>query len=287
MKQTKDMRAVVITGSSTGIGRACALHLDAFGFAVFAGVRKQADGDALKSEASSRLTPILIDVTEADSIASAARVIASVLDDGRLSGLINNAGIVVPGPLEFLPIDQLRRQLEVNVVGQIAVTQAFAAMLRKGRGRIVNIGSVSGRISSPLLGPYCASKFALEALTDALRMELLPHGVRVCIVDPGSIDTPIWDKSLAKADGLMESLSDEANELYGAAMVKVREAAAKMGQNGIPPVAVVKAVTHALTARRPKPRYNVGRKAKLSVILARFLPSRILDHLIMRSLRLR
>jgi len=281
------MGAVVVTGSSTGIGKACALHLDAVGFSVFAGVRKQADGHALKSEASSRLTPILVDVTDADSIASAARVVASALGDGALSGLVNNAGIVVPGPLECLPIDQLRQQFEVNVVGQIAVTQAFAAMLRRGCGRIVNIGSVSGRISSPLLGPYCASKFALEALTDALRMELLPHGVHVCIVDPGSIDTPIWDKSLAKADGLMESLSPEANELYGEAMVKVGEAARKMGQNGIPPAAVVDAVSHALTARRPKPRYNVGRKAKLGVILARVLPSRILDRLILRSLRLR
>ncbi|UCC31405.1 MAG: SDR family oxidoreductase [Phycisphaerales bacterium] len=278
---------MAITGSSTGIGKVCALHLDAIGFTVFAGVRNQGDGDALRSEASERLTPILVDVTKADSIASAARTVASAVGDDGLHGLLNNAGIVVSGPLECLPIDELRRQLEVNVVGQVAVTQAFAPLLRKGSGRIVNMGSDCGQIAAPFLGAYCASKYALEALTDALRMELRPHGIYVCIIEPGSIDTPLWNKSLAEGDRLMKTLPDEAHDLYGPAMTRTRKAATKMAQASIAATAVAKAVARALTARRPKPRYIVGHDARLRIALARFLPSRILDRLVMRSLGLR
>src|SRR5258708_33287478 len=183
-------RSVVATGASTGIGEACALRLDRRGFHVFAGVRREVDGGALKQKASGRLTPILLDVTDASSIKSAAAAVAASLDEEGLSGLVNNAGIAIAGPLEFLPIDELRRQFEVNVIGQIAVTQAFLPLLRKGHGRIVNMGSISGRLAFPLLGPYAASKFALRALTTALRMELRPWGIPVSIIEPSGIATP-------------------------------------------------------------------------------------------------
>jgi NAD(P)-dependent dehydrogenase (short-subunit alcohol dehydrogenase family) len=169
-----DKGAVVITGASTGIGEACALHLDKLGYRVFAGIRKATDGESLRRRASARLVPLRLDISDETEVGLAARNVVEALGDGGLAGLVNNAGIVVGGMLEFLPLDALRRQLEVNVVSQIAVTQAFLPSLRKARGRMVNIGSVSGLISSPFSGAYAASKFALEALTDSLRMELRP-----------------------------------------------------------------------------------------------------------------
>ncbi|MEK7693262.1 MAG: SDR family oxidoreductase, partial [Chloroflexota bacterium] len=190
---TGSTRSVVITGASTGIGEACALHLDALGWRVFAGVRKGADGEALQRKASARLIPVRIDVTDQASIASACDAVAQELGARGLDGLVNNAGIAVAAPLEFVPIDDLRRQLEINVIGQIAVTQAFLALIRTARGRIVNIGSVSGKLATPFTGPYSASKFAMEALTDALRIELRPWKIEVSIVEPGSIATPIWE----------------------------------------------------------------------------------------------
>ncbi|MGD1157325.1 MAG: SDR family oxidoreductase, partial [Terriglobia bacterium] len=187
-----DKGAVVITGASTGIGEACALHLDKLGFRVFAGIRKAADAEALRHRASARLVPIRLDVSDETEVEQAARNVTEALRGEGLAGLVNNAGIVVAGMLEFLPLDALRRQLEVNVVGQVAVTQAFLPHLRKARGRIVNIGSVSGLIAGPFSGAYAASKFALEALTDALRVELRPWKIHVSIVEPGNIQTPIW-----------------------------------------------------------------------------------------------
>ena len=195
--------SVVITGASTGIGEACALHLDQLGWRVFAGVRKDSDGEALQRKASPRLMPVRIDVTDAASIAGAREIVARELGDRGLDGLVNNAGVVVAGPLEFVPMDDLRRQLEINVIGQIAVTQAFLSFVRTARGRIVNIGSVSGKMATPFVGPYAASKFAMEALTDALRCELRPWGIQVSIVEPGSIATPIWEKDAGgrRSDG--------------------------------------------------------------------------------------
>ncbi|HRI88446.1 MAG TPA: SDR family NAD(P)-dependent oxidoreductase, partial [Candidatus Hydrogenedentes bacterium] len=214
--------AVVVTGASTGIGAACALYLDRIGFRVFAGVRKESDGEALRSKASSRLSTLLLDVTDGESIAAARDTVAEVVGDDGLAGLVNNAGISVNAPLEFIPLDKLRLQLEVNVVGQIAVTQAFLEMLRVAKGRVVNIGSTSGRLSIPMGGPYCASKFAMEALSDSLRMELLPWGIEVSLVQPGAIDTPIWEKSLAAGDALLESLPARMMELYEPLVEKIK-----------------------------------------------------------------
>ena len=278
--------SVVITGASTGIGEACALHLDQLGWRVFAGVRKDADGEELRRKASARLMPVRIEVTDAASIASAREIIMRELGDRGLDGLVNNAGVVVAGPLEFVPIDDLRRQLEINVIGQIAVTQAFLASIRKARGRVVNIGSVSGKLATPFVGPYAASKFAMEALTDALRCELRPWGIQVSIVEPGSIATPIWEKSTTDADRMEAQLSTDGHELYDAAIKALRAAADELASKGIPPIQVAKAVTHALTAKKSKTRYLVGRDARLQATLARVAPDRVRDSLVLRQLKL-
>ncbi len=277
--------AVVVTGASTGIGEACALGLDGLGVRVFAGVRKAADGDALTRKASGRLTPVLLDVTDAAAIAAAAETVAKAVGEAGLAGLVNNAGISVAGPLEFLPIAELRAQLEVNVIGQVAVTQAFLPMLRKARGRIVNMGSIAGRSATPFVGAYCASKFALEALTDALRMELGPWGIAVSIVEPGAVATPIWEKSVARASATMARRPPQARDFYGQALTTMREASERMARGAIPTDRVVAAVVHALTAARPKTRYLVGADAKVQVAL-KILPDRLRDRLIVRALRL-
>jgi NAD(P)-dependent dehydrogenase (short-subunit alcohol dehydrogenase family) len=279
-------RTVVITGASTGIGEACALHLDQLGWRVFAGVRKDADGEALQKKSSPRLMPIRIDVTDAASIAAARDVVLRELGDRGLDGLVNNAGVAVAGPLEFLPIEDLRRQLEINVIGQIAVTQAFLAPIRKARGRVVNIGSIAGKLATAFLGPYGASKFAMEALTDALRGELRPWGIQVAIVEPGSIATPIWDKSTADADRMEAGLPPEGHALYGGAIKALRATAVTTGGNGIPAVEVAKSVTHALTAKKPKTRYIVGRDARLQAVVGKVVPDRMRDGLIERQLKL-
>jgi NAD(P)-dependent dehydrogenase (short-subunit alcohol dehydrogenase family) len=217
-KQSQSKGAVLVTGASTGIGRASALRLDQLGFQVFAGVRKDADGKALKQKAKGDFTPILLDVTDDASIAAAAKTVSKAVGNRGLAGLVNNAGIVVPGPLEFLPLGDLRSQIEVNVIGQVAVTQAFLPMLRKGRGRIVNIGSIGGRMATPFMGAYNASKFALEALTDSLRMELKPWEISVSIIEPGNIDTRIWEKGQDAADVLLEKLPKEGHDLYDPAL---------------------------------------------------------------------
>lgn len=268
---------VVITGASTGIGAACARYLDARGFRVFAGVRNQADGDALQAQSSSRLTPVRIDVTDRDSISAAADTIQAVVGEAGLAGLVNNAGIAVGGPLEVLPLDELRRQLEVNVIGQVAVTQAFLPMLRKGRGRIVNMGSIAGRTTMPFLGPYSMSKFALEAMTTALRLELDTWGIEVSIVEPGAIATPIWEKSGKAGDALRKTVQHEALPLYSEHLACLRRVVAEAERRAISADAVAKAVEHALTARRPKTHYLVGSDAKFRALLAALLPQRVQD----------
>jgi NAD(P)-dependent dehydrogenase (short-subunit alcohol dehydrogenase family) len=280
-------RGVVITGASTGIGAACALHLDKVGFRVFAGVRKGTDGDALKRESTGRLTPVSIDVTDAAAIASAAATVAAIVGEAGLSGLVNNAGIVVAGPLEFVPIDAVQRQLEVNVTGQLAVTQAFLPLLRIGRGRIVNIGSVNGRVATPFVGLYSASKFAMESLTDVMRMELKPWGIEVSIIEAGSVATPIWPKSFAAFEEMVRCMPGRVRELYGGALPAFRIAAVREAKIAIPPETVAQVVEHALLSKKPKTRYVVGRNARLHVVLGRLLPDRLRDQLILRHLGLK
>jgi NAD(P)-dependent dehydrogenase (short-subunit alcohol dehydrogenase family) len=276
--------AVVITGASTGIGRACALHLDSLGFEVFAGVRKPADGEDLSGRGSGRLRPLQLDVTDEKQIEAAAREVANAVGERGLAGLVNNAGVAVSAPLEFIPIDELRRQLEVNVIGQVAVTQAMLPLLRRAKGRVVNIGSIGGRIALPFVGPYAASKFALEALTDSLRRELRAAGVEVSIVRPGGIKTPIWERGIGTATEIRAQMPPEGESVYGKALDATRAAAADVGRNGLPPEAVAKVVEHALTARKPRTRYLVGRDAKMRAVLAKVLPDRVFDRMIARAM---
>ena len=272
-------RNILITGASSGIGQACALRLDGLGYRVFAGVRRPEDGEALKARTSERLTPVLLDVTSEASIARAVRAV----EDESLAGLVNNAGIVVGGPLELVPIAAWRKQLEVNVIGQVAVTQAFLPLLRAGRGRIVNIGSIAGRSALPFAGPYSASKFALEGITDSLRMELKQWGILVSIVEPGGIRTPIWEKSLGETTETLSQAPPELLELYRPMIEKMRAAAALAAKQANPVEDVVKAVEHALTAPKPKTRYLVGRDARLRARLNAF-PDRVIDSLILKKI---
>jgi NAD(P)-dependent dehydrogenase (short-subunit alcohol dehydrogenase family) len=277
-------KSAVVTGASTGIGRSCALRLDRDGFSVFAGVRRHEDGEKLRAETSQRLTPVILDVTEELSIEAAARTVASAVGEGGLGGLVNNAGINLPAVQEFIDLDDLRRQLEVNVVGVMATTKAFLPLIRRARGRIVNIGSLGGYNAAPFQSPYAASKFALEAISDSLRRELWPWGLEVSLVEPGSIETPIWEKTLARSEETKQSASDQARELYLGAIQAMERYGKQLARRGIPPERVADAVHHALTARRPRTRYRVGMDAKLIRLLTRLLPDRMMDALVLRMI---
>jgi NAD(P)-dependent dehydrogenase (short-subunit alcohol dehydrogenase family) len=274
--------AVVITGASTGIGHASALHLASLGYQVFAGVRRDEDAERLR-QANGSIEPVMIDVTDQASIDAAAATVREATG-GSIAGLVNNAGIAVPGPLEYLPMDEFRRQIEVNLIGQVAVTQAFLPMLRPARGRIVNIGSIGGRVALPLLGPYAASKHAMEGLTDSLRRELRPSGIEVSIIRPGPIATEIWERGNTKADELLERMP-EAEQHYGAAIAGARAGAQERMKEAIPAKEVAEVVAHALTSDKPKTRYLVGPRTRPMALLATVLPDRWFDRLIERMTR--
>jgi NAD(P)-dependent dehydrogenase (short-subunit alcohol dehydrogenase family) len=278
-------RTVVVTGASTGIGEACALRLDKAGWRVFAGVRKDADGQRLKAQASEHLTPITLDVTDQAQIDAAVKTISEATGSAGIQGVVNNAGVSVNGPLEYLTSDDLRKQLEVNVIGQIAVTRSFLELIRTGHGRIVFIGSIAGKMATPFLGPYCASKHAMEALSDSLRQELRPWGIDVALVEPGSIATKIWEKGINEADELERNMPEEAVMRYGAAFRALREAAVKFEAAGIPSDRVAKSVEHALTSSRPRTRYVVGFDATVQSIIRR-APDRVRDRLVAMQLKL-
>jgi NAD(P)-dependent dehydrogenase (short-subunit alcohol dehydrogenase family) len=274
------VRTALVTGASTGIGRATALRLDRAGFTVFAGVRRLADAKTLAAEASEQLVPVLLDVTNDAQIADAATLIGERVSDSGLDALVNNAGIAAAAPLEFVPIDELRHQLEVNVVGQIAVTQAVLPLLRAARGRIVNVTSIGGLVAGPMLGPYHASKFALEALTHTLRNELAPWGIEAIAIEPGQIATPIWGTASDLADRMLESMPPAAVELYGRGMAGARKAARNAAENGLDPDEVAKVIERALTAKRPRTRYTVGTDARLGASIIARLPDRTRDRLL-------
>jgi NAD(P)-dependent dehydrogenase (short-subunit alcohol dehydrogenase family) len=269
---------VLVTGASTGIGEATVHHLKTLGFDAIGAVRKDEDAERLEGRG---VRTVRIDVTDADQIAAAR----DELGDIALAGLVNNAGIAVAAPLEFLPMDKLRQQLEINLIGQAAVTQAFLPALRRARGRIVNVSSIGGRVGLPLVGAYNASKFGLEGLSDSLRRELRPHGVDVILIEPGGVKTPIWNKGRELADDMLENVPPEAERLYGRMVEKVRSETAKIEtERGIEPAAVAEVIGTALTSSRPRTRYLVGSDAKLRAALARVLPDRVMDRLILRAL---
>jgi NAD(P)-dependent dehydrogenase (short-subunit alcohol dehydrogenase family) len=256
--------AVLVTGASSGIGAA--------------------DGAALAARASARLTPLPLDVTDADQIAAAVATVEGAVGAAGLAGLINNAGIAVAGPLEYLPIAAFRRQLEVNVTGQVAVTQACLPLLRRGRGRIITLGSIAGRVAAPFTGPYHASKFALRAVSDSLRVELRPWGIPVVLIEPGVIDTPIWTRAMAAAEGLAADYPPEAWQRYGAIIERMRSRPARAARQGLPATAVAAVVVTALTTPRPRPRYLVGHDARLAALVA-LLPDRLRDWLLSARVR--
>jgi NAD(P)-dependent dehydrogenase (short-subunit alcohol dehydrogenase family) len=278
------MRSVLVTGASTGIGRATALRLDGAGWKVFAGVRKDEDAASLRAEASDRLAPVTLDVTDPEQIAAAAELIGREAEGG-LDAHVNNAGVAVPGPLETVPQEDLRHQLEVNLVAYVAVTQAMLPEIRRAEGRIVFLSSIGGRIAFPFGGPYHASKFATEAIGDVFRQELRPWGLKVAIIEPGSIDTPIWERGQRKAEDI-EARAPKTNLLYGAALDKFRKVIEDTAERGIPPEKVAKAISHALESSRPKSRYLVGLDAKVQARLQPLIPTAVFDRIVARQLNL-
>lgn len=272
---------------SSGIGRACAISLEQHGFRVFAGVRSAAQAETIKYEVSGDLTPVHLDVADECSIHAAAEKVADAVGSSGLSGLVNNAGITVIGPLEVLPISELRRQLKVNIVGQVAVTQAFLPLIRQGgAGRIVNMGSVTGRLSFPFAGPYSCSKSALAALTDSLRVELKPWGIPVSLVEAGNVQTPIWDKHVQSVRELLAGLPPEERALYETALAADLRMVRRISKRGSPAEEVAEAIVHALIAPRPKSRYLVGSGARPLAGLTKFLPDGLRDLLISKVMGL-
>jgi NAD(P)-dependent dehydrogenase (short-subunit alcohol dehydrogenase family) len=276
-KSGSDRDAVVITGTSTGIGAACALRLADAGFSVFAGVRQEADADALDDLTSGELTPLLIDITVPEMIAAAVETVARAVGDRGIAGLVNNAGIVCPGPLEFQPMEDFRRQLEVNLFGQVAVTQSFLPLLRAGNGRLVNVGSIGGRLVLPLHGAYSASKFAMEAVTDAFRLELRQWNIHVSLVDPGGSASAIFGKTLAAFDDMERGMHDRGIDLYDEDIASVRALVQNTADEAASPDKVAKAIVKALTAKKPKTRYLAGKDARAVALMARSLPDHLKD----------
>ena len=276
------MRSVVITGASTGIGRATALRMDAGGWRVFAGVRREEDAEALRSDASERLVPLMLDITDPGQIAAAAERIAAEVGEAGLDGLVNNAGVAIPGPLETVPIGDFRRQIEVNLTAQVAVTQAMLPLIRRATGRVVFVSSIGGRMALPFGGPYHASKFGVEAVADCLRQELRPWGIDVAVIEPGSIDTPIWERGERAAEETAARAGTTQEDLYGETIARFRKAVKRAAERGIAPEKVAKAISHALTARRPRSRYLVGFDAHGQAFLRWLLPDRLLDRIVAR-----
>ena len=276
------MTSVLITGASRGIGRATALRLDRRGFDVIAGVRSEEGGQRLAADASDRLRVVRLDVTDGESVRAAAEAVG-----GRLDVLVNNAGIAVGGVVEALPLDELRHQLEVNVVGQVAVTQALLPALRAAAGRVVFISSVSGRTSVPALTPYAASKFAIEAIADGLRVELRAWDIDVVLVEPGSIDTDIWREGQAQLDTTVGAMSDEHRRLYAPLLEGTRKLVAQTAKRAAPVDKVVDVIEQAVTATRPRARYVAGLDAKLQIAMRTLLPARAFDAVMARLLGVR
>jgi len=275
-----DQKSVLITGASSGIGRACALQLDRLGWRVFAGVRREADAADLRAAASPNLQPVIFDVTQAEQVSAAAERVTSLAGEGGLHGLVNNAGISIGGPLEFVPLELWRRQFEVNVLGQVCVTQSFLPLLRRAKGRIINMSSTSGLNAMPAMGPYAASKFALEALSDSLRLELRYQGIKVILIEPGTIFTPIWERSLAVADEWLAVAPPAIDELYGDFVSIVRGWASSAEQRGMPVERVSDAVARALMDPNPKARYLISGTPRIFVYLLRLAPAGLRDRFI-------
>jgi NAD(P)-dependent dehydrogenase (short-subunit alcohol dehydrogenase family) len=260
---------VFITGASTGIGNATAQHMAKAGYDVIPGLRRDEPlPDPVKP-------PVLIDLSDPESIAPACKEVLARAD-GKLVGLVNNAGYSVTGPFETLSVEDWRNQFEVNLFGHIAITSALLPALMANRGRVVTVGSIGGRMSLPFMGPYTSSKFAVRGWTDAMRMEVGPHGVRVSLIEPGAIATPLWEKGVSAAETHRDGLDPELREKYAQQMDGALKAAAMSEKMAIPPERCARAIEHALTSRRPKARYLVGPDAHLQAGVAA-MPTRVLS----------
>jgi NAD(P)-dependent dehydrogenase (short-subunit alcohol dehydrogenase family) len=271
------MRVVLITGASQGIGEATALHLDSLGFRVFAGVRSNAAAHALRQQGSPSLTPVLLDVTDPPAIHAA---VAQVDEAGpyEFVGLVNNAAVSTPSPLEFVPLDEVRAQFEINVFGSLAVTQAMLPVIRRaGSGRIVNVSSINGRLAQRYIGVYSSTKFALEGMSDALRRELRRWKIRVILIQPGAIETEIFQTARTRGREVAKTLPPAARDLYGRVIEALLQRAGKPPSHALPPVYVARAIERALTAKRPRLRYRVGWDTRLGLFLDAILPARALD----------
>lgn len=275
----------VVTGTSTGIGAATVHRLVEHGFHVFAGVRSESDADRLRDRHPERLTPLIIEVTDEATISAAAVTVSEVVGEQGLAGLVNNAGIGVPAPLELQPMADIRRQLEVNLFGPIAMIQAFMPLIRRGGGRIVNVGSIGGMLVLPLNGAYSASKFGLRAISDALRLELRQWRIHVSLIEVAPVRTAIFGKTFAELDGLERTLGGEGYRLYQPQVAAIRKAVEEAEADADPPQLVAEAIHHALTADRPKSRYLVGHGGRRTAVAAA-LPDRARDRVLARELGL-
>lgn len=277
--------AVLVTGASSGIGQACALRLDQAGYRVFATALSLEDAEQTQRLASARLEVLVLDITDARSIAIARDTIIDSLGEAGLCGLVNNAGVLACAPLELTSIDQVRQTFEVNVFGQIALTQALVPYLRRGRGRIINIGSLAGRSSLPFTCPYSASKFALRALSDTWRLELKAQGIAVVLVEPGMVGTPIWQKGSEGANHLASQWPPEVLQRYPSFLEQNHRVAEMAHRKGVSPGQVAQVVLRALQTARPKAHYRIGNEARL-LLAVEALPTRLRDWLLARRFSL-
>lgn len=273
-------RAVVVTGASTGIGRATVVELVGAEFHVFATVRREADAESLRSQFPEAVTPLIMDLLDEDAVRAAGEVVNAA---GPLFGLVNNAGAALPGPLETIPIDVFRRQIEINLTAQLLVTQVMLPALHRsaemiGDARIVMIGSIGGRLSGPVLGGYGAAKHGLVGLSSSLRAELAPFKIKVLLIEPGAIATPIWDRGRAAGDEV-QSRDSETNARYADQIVAARKMAERLAQSGLDPSVPARVILDVLQSRNPPSRQVVGREAKVIAAMVRVLPFRALDRL--------
>jgi NAD(P)-dependent dehydrogenase (short-subunit alcohol dehydrogenase family) len=279
------MKSVVITGASTGIGWATAKLLLDRGFRVFGSVRKQADADRLSGEFGANFTPLLFDVTDEAAVLAAAREVRAALGGETLTGLVNNAGIAVAGPVLELSVDQFRRQMDVNVIGPIIATQAFGPLLGSDpslqgpRGRIVMISSVAGKNGNPLMSAYSASKFAIEGLSESLRREMMLFGIDVIVIAPGAVKTPIWGKA-EEVD-----VAAYKNSPFFPALERIRKFMLQLGENGLPPEKIAERIADVLTSASPKVRYQITPDPMRHLVTA-ILPKRMVDRIIAKRLGL-
>jgi NAD(P)-dependent dehydrogenase (short-subunit alcohol dehydrogenase family) len=278
-----DKGSIVITGASTGMGEHCALGLAQRGYRVFAGVRKTADGDRLRSAGGANLTPVIVDVVNEAQVKEAARAVEQALAGAPLNALWNNAGISVNAPLEFITIEDLRRQLEVNVIGQVAATQAFLPMIRKSKGRILITGSIGGFFTTPMLVPYCMSKYAMESMADGLRRELRPFGVHVVLLEPGGIKSKIWEKGITESEQFIQKAPPEMMQVYSGLVGALRRVAPTMEKRSKSPQEVLDCVIHALESPKPKTRYRMGANSTAQKVIS-LLPDRVQDAFIAKVL---